>query len=253
MGTKYRPGFTIVETVMFLAVTGLLVTAILVSTGSTINVQRYRDSVSTLKSYIQDQYSEVFNVRNEEKSTDLACDSNAVVTGSGDTKARGQGDCVVIGRFTTISDNALQSSTVVGFGSSSKTIASDIDDLSSSYKISLLPGSESTTLMEWGTRIAWPASGPEGRAPTTPRDIAILILRSPRSGVSYTFTTDNINSQLEDMIVQGDSVPGQAARKICVNSDGLFDNNMSILINAFASNQSAVETRSNDLGDASQC
>src|ERR1035437_3824051 len=129
MGTNYKLGFTILETMLFLAITGLMVVAILVSTGSTINIQRYRDSVTSLKSYLQGQYSDVNNVRNEQRAINLSCDSNAVTSETGGVKnSRGQADCIILGRLIKIDDKDISSSTVLGYGSSLPD-RNDIDDL----------------------------------------------------------------------------------------------------------------------------
>ena len=46
-------GFTIIEVMLFLAVTGALAVAILVGSGVAIGQQRYKDSVNSLQSFIQ--------------------------------------------------------------------------------------------------------------------------------------------------------------------------------------------------------
>ena len=57
MSARTETGFTLVEAMLFLAITGLLTVGILVGSGVAISQQRYRDSVNSLKSFIQDQYS----------------------------------------------------------------------------------------------------------------------------------------------------------------------------------------------------
>lgn len=253
MGTSNKLGFTIIETMLFLAITGLMVVGILVGTGATINVQRYRDGVVTLKSYLQEQYSDVINVRNSTRTTPISCDDNANITNSGVTDPRGQSDCKILGRYVTIVDTSSETSVVVGYGSSSAA-SNDISDLKK-YKLSLLPSSTEKTDLEWGTKIAWPAKGPGSKSPTTPRSISILILRSPVSGLIYTFTADDNKISLSNMIVAGDTVPGQGQQKICVDPAGLLSGggDLSVFINAYATGPSSIETRSNNMGDLSSC
>lgn len=249
MGTQRHAGFTIIETVLFLAVTGLLIVAVLASTGSNIQIQRYKDSVSTLQNVLKEQFSAVDNVDNGETGQ-IAC-QNAIVSDSGDTRPRGQSDCYVMGRLTTIIEDEIRMVTIVGEGAAASN-ANDIAALKS-FKYGELPNSVDTRTMEWGSRIAWPKSGAGAKNPTTPRSIAILILRSPVSGLKYTFTNDNVNASITSMIIPGDTKPGQTERRICVDGNGSFDGGLRVVIGAFASGPGAVEVRSNDMGDGSIC
>lgn len=255
MGTSFKPGFTIIETLLFLSITGLLIVGVLAGTGTSINTQRYHDSVTTLKSSIQDLYSETTNVRNEDRTTPISCDTNAQTSEStGTTVPRGQSPCVILGTYMTIAATDITTNTVIGFNSSSSSYPSDIDELKA-YKMSLLPTSKATSTMEWGTQIAWPVSGSGSRTPSTPRTISILVLRSPTSGLVYTFTSDSIVTDVSSLIIPGvaNAGAGQSQRRICVNSSGLGQGGSAVLINAYAATASAVEQRSNDMGDASVC
>ena len=77
MGIKTDSGFTIIEAMLFLAVAGALTVAVLAGSGAAINQQRYKDSVNSFKSLLQQQYSEATNVVNDRDGTQ-AC-ANAVV------------------------------------------------------------------------------------------------------------------------------------------------------------------------------
>src|SRR6187402_1944283 len=106
MGIKTQNGFTIIETMLFLGVTGMLATAILVGSGVAIGQQRYRDSVNSLKSQVQQQYSEVTNVINS-RDKNWSCDVNGNVIeapDASDGESRGTTDCVLLGRLLTVDD-----------------------------------------------------------------------------------------------------------------------------------------------------
>ncbi len=258
MGNLNKNGFTLIETMLFLAITGALVAAVLVGTGASINVQRYRDSVTSLKSLIQSQYSDVLNVENLQTSN-ISCDSNANVGTTGTTEPRGQSDCVIMGKYMTINGSDVTTSTVIGHASGTTT--SDLSDIKliQSYNLSVLPSSTETSQLEWGTQIAWPKTGTGSKTPQTPREIAILIIRSPQNGQNYTFTGDDITAPLKSLVVAGTAaIPGQGQRTVCVASGGLTNNNdMAISIGAYAASSSDIESRSNatnlSLGIDSQC
>jgi len=253
MGIKNNAGFTIIETLLFLAITGLLIMGILAGAGSSIVVQRYRDSVDTLKTVLQTQYSETLNVRNEDRAVSLACDSNAITSETGAVLPRGQSKCVVLGRYMTIVDKTITVSTVIGANSSSTTYPTDIDELKA-YKMTRLSGSAEVSELEWGAQIAWPKSGSGSRSPSTPRTIAILILRSPTSGLTYTFTGDSDVSDVSTLVLAGTATSGgQSQRRVCVQSGDVFSGGLAVFINAYAAGASAIEVRSNEMGDSSTC
>ncbi|MEP7205018.1 MAG: hypothetical protein ABI716_02400 [Candidatus Saccharibacteria bacterium] len=262
MSASYTSGFTIIETMLFLAVTGVLVVGILAGTGTSINIQRYRDSASSLKSLIEQQYADNSSVHNGERATAISCDVNATVS-SGGTLSRGQSDCVELGRYLTIDDNAATTTTIVGQEPATLPVGSDIEKLQA-YKLSLLQTDTITssvqTPLEWGSRIAWPKSGAGSQTPTTPRWIGLLILRSPTSGLTYTFSSNDrppaaSTSYLHDMIIAGAADPnkGQSQQRICVDSNGGFGGGLAVVIGAYASSASSLQVRSNEMGDGSTC
>ncbi len=252
-------GFTIIETMLFLAVTGVLVVGILAGTGTSINIQRYRDSVSSLKSLIEQQYADNTSVSNGERATAISCDTDATVS-SGGSLSRGQSDCVQLGRYLTIDDNIATTTTVVGREPVPSPVGSDIAKLKL-YKLSLLQTDTITSSvqssLEWGARIAWPVSGTGFKNPTTPRQIGLLILRSPTSGLTYTFSTNDLTVTLSDMVIAGITADpvlrGQSQQRICVDSNGGFGGGLAVVVGAYASSASSLQVRSNEMGDGSKC
>lgn len=238
MGIKTETGFTIIETMLFLAVTGLLAVGILVGAGVSIGQQRYRDSVNSLKSYIQDQYTEVTNVVNSRNGT-WTCDSAGNVSQQTDVnsgQARGTSDCVILGRYITVdaSGMRLTTSNVVGYPLPGATQASsDIAELTTNYKLGLSSVDQDTTTVNWGAQIVKEKT-------TTPMPLAILIVRSPLSGAVSTFMQQGVPTSLTSMIVVGNM---NHAQDICVNADaGSFvGSRMEVQVSAFAADQSAIQ------------
>lgn len=240
-------GFTIIETMLFLAVTGVLVMAILIGTGTSINIQRYRDSVQSLQTTLQDQYSEVVNVRNETPSESLTCDNNAVVTAdpSLPSGTRGQDDCVLLGRYVrTLDDKTLAIDTVVGYVD--PNIAQSSNDLAvlQQYSINTNPDFSETYEVEWGAALH--QEGSENAA-----NFSLLVVRSPLSGVVRTFINPEQSIEprdIESLVVQANL---DRSLKLCIDAGGLFGaNKMAVTVVAGATSASGIEI----LGDGtSEC
>jgi type II secretory pathway pseudopilin PulG len=268
MSTTYKAGFTIIETMLFLAITGLLIAAMLVGVGTSINNQRYRDSVTSLQSFLQSQYSSISNVQND-RDNSWKCDSSAISSQTGALQNRGQSNCVLLGRYITIVEGNTTVATVLGYQTATAS-GTDIANLKASYTLGLSAINQQTDSLAWGTVIAWPVSGQGFQKPTTPRSIAILIVRSPDSGSIYTFTSDtpplliaNVkNKDLQAMLVTGTGLPpSQEPRTLCIDAQGLqglvASNNSAVYMHAYANGPTSIETRSNDIatsvGATSRC
>lgn len=209
-------GFTILETILFLSITALLATGVLAGIGTSINIQRYRDSVTSLQSVLQQQYSEVSNVSNDNTK---GCDD----------KPRGQSDCVILGRYiTTESNKILSIQRVIGqipLGS-----VSSLDDVRvfkddngidqprgyNAIVISSDVEAAETYEIEWGSSLV------EIEAKSSaPMAFSILILRSPISGTMRTFinpdsvvTASNIQNIITPVALTTNSI------KMCVEPSG---------------------------------
>lgn len=228
-------GFTIVETMLFFAITGLLIMGILVGTGTSINVQRYRDSVTSLQSYLQLQYSNVANVSND--TTTNTCNSS-------DSTPRGQSGCVILGKYTTISSDGATINTqdVLGSDISDSTdVSNDLSALKvSSIKVSLVDSE--TYELEWGSSVQYPGSG-------SAATLYMLILRSPSSGVIRTFISKTLPQDSDPSNLLVDAALSQSAR-LCVNSNGLLTGTtMAVQIDSNSTSASGVEI----LGDSNGC
>lgn len=267
MGTRTSPGFTIIETTLFLAVSSLLILLMIAGTGASLNTQRYRDAVQTFKSLVQQQYADLSSVQNG-REANWTCDSTSTVIEDGsDDKIRGQSDCFMIGKYMRIEGSAISVYTVLA-SQIADTQSDDIASLVSDYSLNTSMAEVEEHTMEWSTQIAWATAGTQDfKSPQTPRDIGMLFVRSPDSGLIYTFTSDSIpakdsinQSTFTNLLVAGPTVPGQAGRTICIESGGLFVNgDMGLYITPYATSSSSIETRTNDVNrtlqgaGASQC
>lgn len=238
MGINKNHGFTIIEVMLFLAVTGALTIAILAGAGVQINQQRYRDSVSSLKSFLQAQYSEVTNVIND-RGNNWECTDGTPQEATNGGQPRGTSNCVILGRLVTVdgSGTQLTASNVVGFKPATPDDANgDIEELQS-YDMSVTTIGQETDEVSWGARIV----NPQNLA--NPQSMAMLIVRSPLSGAVLTFTSNGVEPTQEGL--RGMIVPGNMQqRDLCVDpsAGSLVGQRLAVRIAAYASNQSAIET-----------
>ena len=242
-----KPGFTIIETMLFLGISGMLIISVMVGTGASINIQRYRDSVTSLQSVLQEQYSQVLNVNNG-RDSDWECDgATGVITkvDSGSGVNRGQTDCVVLGRFVTPSSDGKSLIVKDVIGSEPIDISSAENDIVAlkSLNIRVSPVNNSNYSVQWNAQMVKPLSD-------TSSSFSILILNSPLSGITRTFIspTEIVDESEISNLISGDYLDESVT--ICINSNGFFTGTrMAVFIRENASNASGVES----LGENSGC
>lgn len=263
MSKKGFSGFTIIETMLFLAVTAVLVVGILAGTGTTINNQRYKDSVYSLQSYLQKQLSEVVNASNDSEGgyQKYECNSSADIskTSSG-TISKGQSDCLILGKLITVTPttgvgtNQIISRTVVGRPNSTPASSSDTD-VFKSYKIrvtreGVVPSDKYE--IEWSNVLKSASSSGTG----ADSRLSILIMKSPASGIIRTYIdlTKAVGEGADlvsgpDKLVDGSNLQNEAV--LCVKpANGSIYNGefMAVILRKGASNTSGVEILSNSGG-----
>ena len=283
MDKRASSGFTIIETMLFLAVSGALLAGVIITIGSTISSQRYRDAADSFKALVQQQYNDVNNTQNG-RTNNYTCNSQGQVTEVVNANAgtpRGQSTCVSVGKYMTIRQGVIKIYPVVAYENTAAAQATnDITSLTSNYRLNVTSVGMVEDELRWGTRISFASVRPNagsGNARdigTGTRSIALLFVRSPKTGQMYTFSSNTPLSQadldngtdspsrLRNMIVAGENANGgQSARTICIDSTGLlstgFAGKLALYIPSYASNPGAIELRSNETlaanGMAEQC
>ena len=96
---KFAVGFTIIETMLFLAIAGLIFAGIVASTNGAIRQQRYKDAVQSFADDLRDLYSLAENTQVLDYGGGTAKCGNESAYESG----RGRSNCSVYGIFATIS------------------------------------------------------------------------------------------------------------------------------------------------------
>ena len=199
MRINSRSGFTVIEVVLFLAVTGLMMAGILASVGNGLHGQNYREGVNELRNKIQGQYDKVYSLTNNRSESLDPC------TASGSPE-RGTSNCLYVGRmihFNAPSGGSGSSLTIYpvvaelkpGLGGTStgnrfdgnlSTVADTYTYEIDNYRISVWTGEPSLTeeySFAWGLTGYEPSPSGPGFSPVS-LDIvdSLLILRSPADG-----------------------------------------------------------------------
>lgn len=239
MSTKTHHGFTVIETMLFLAVSGVLAIGILVSSGIAISQERYRDSVTSLKSFLQQQYAEVTSVVNSRDSEWRCTDTGAVVPGgAADFEARGASECVLLGRYITIDETGtlLTASNVVAYRIPGADVAvSDLAEIMTNYRLGASPIDQEKQQVAWGSQIVKPKP-----ASFEPQPLSILIIRSPLSGALMTFSMENVQTNINTLVNDANRT---TARNLCVNADAgsFMGDRIAVRLTANATSQGSVE------------
>lgn len=243
MNTTRNAGFTIIEVVLFLAITGLMAAVMLGGWTTMINTQRYGDSVKTLQAFMQQQYNLVYNVQNERNNA-YTCDSADGVKTNGSAVARGQTDCVLLGRYITLyngTDMSVRS--VIGIEPTGDTsTTNDIDALLAfdpKYSV------ENSGLADSEFVIPWGAVAIDSPSNKNAQNYAIAILRSPESGIVHTYAQKLTGSGQAPAVASFVTVANESEDIVwCLDAGApLVSSNMGVVIAKGASSQNFVYAR----------
>jgi type II secretory pathway pseudopilin PulG len=204
MTSVRQHGFTIIELILFLAISGALLTALMFGVNSNITQQRYRDSVISYRALLQQQYSEVANTRNE-RDDRWQCAASQVESVDGIGQPRGAGDCVLLGRYVQIKEGGTKVETGAIVGSEPADTSSLTGDITAlaAYNPRRSPIDVDTFTVDWQSQLR--------TEDTQATQASFLMLRSPISGLVRTFGAstelpfeirNNINEETAKAIIK---------------------------------------------------
>ena len=219
-GKNVASGFTIIEVMLVLAITGFLFIGLMGGMSASLARQRYKDAVQDVADGFRRMYSFVVDAQVHERDNDSACYglTSSAISGAGLTKnsgntGRGRSDCLVYGIVATIANSHIEMTELIGkdFNVVRKEeeerpeeerinldIANEMDVLKRTGVNNVVAFSDRTgscsniglvNLIEsfdsrWGTRIL-NTDGDDLEA-------TIIVFRSPRSGAIRTYVMDGI-------------------------------------------------------------
>lgn len=253
MSSEKNRGFTIIEVTLFLAVSSILAVALLVGMNNTINRQKYKDSVVTLKTYLQSQYTFAANTVSDR---DDSINCNNGVLSSNEGSLVGSTDCLVLGRIIKIVDDGSELRAVNIIGSKTRDIKGlgEKDNLIRNYRFintDTVAGELKSALKVESMYIPWGATvvKPDSQSDKI-QYIAMVIIRSPQSGAIYTFIREynNLNevndAAIKDIISSDTNISRETL--LCVRPDAgvsFFAQpvQLAVKINRNATNPSSIE------------
>lgn len=198
MGEKSKFGFTLIEVVLFIALSGALIVGIITSTSISINKQRYNDSVQSFAEFLRNIYSEATNVqniiddgKNEHGRSEKAIYGKLITFGESynlDGKLNNDNSIFVYNIIGDISSNpigedALSSLSKLNANIGEVIVGEGINQLS-------LIGSAYAYTPTYGARIEQTNSNDLFKG-------AIMVVRSPLSGTFYTYILDSTDHTVE--------------------------------------------------------
>lgn len=225
MAINTERGFTIIEVILFLTISGLLFAALLIGVSSSISGQRYIDSVRSVKALFEDQYSAAVNLQN---AANNGC--GVVSVGRGQSQ-----DCIILGRLVHIQSGgkSVQVSNVIAKEKSSpspyESNISDDDSFNRTMPMQWILGSDTRNIsLEWDSTLTNVGGSISG-------DEYIYILRSPVSGLMrvYIQSTHPINSLVPS---------SNPALKKCIMNDSGNQPKQLITIDPSSTNANFIKT-----------
>jgi len=281
-----RKGFTVIEVILFFAISGFLIIGLLLGMTSSIARQRYTDSVQDFADFLRGQYYAVSNPEHTMTNSilnSLRVGNSAYGTtfpGCNFAAGRGRTNCSMFGRLIVIGEdpnNAGDVSTymVLGIEREEYLSTNPLDRIFNSSPLIPDVGLTDSYTMQWGAVASGtvisspPASSPA--YPPTPiatRGASILIIRPPQSQTVRTFiledkinvgtfvnrfnaAVDDPTSLLSDYfnIATGGLTFQERQLDICVGSSDDQGRQRSIRLLAGGTNPSAVEVVSETDGN----
>lgn len=269
MGSKFSSGFTIIELMLFLAITGLLIAGILVNAANSLNDQHYRDGVESIKNKISAQYAKVYSLTNNNTvggGTTNIDPCQALDGNTSSTTLRGTSGCLYVGRLVqAIPGNGMSNlriSPVVakprpGFdagrfyanqqSAGGSATQGGTTELNARYQIARYDGNADlieNDQFDWGLAAVPPGSN----AMST---ISLLIIRSPIDGTVQTYNLLANDPGAVDYTNMGSRLTAAYSTdvKFCVaDLTGALDppQRMAVLVHKAATGPGDVETRLNN-------
>lgn len=240
---KRDGGFTLIEVILFLAISSALLLVAILTSGNLARHSRFSDTVNTYHSLIQRQYEEVMSgVNTRTSGPGIAC--------SGPTTKPGEDSCIVLGKV--ISFRFDSSAGFVRYVRAPNTSIANVGDVYSQLAViaptvEVLTTAEEPTVLQWGATIQEAsrstdevAAGPykAGSSPHRGLINAVAFLRGPNTSepVPYYFyysgndTAANVQAALRTALLDPSLTARTTAALCIINADDGLTNAAAITL-----------------------
>lgn len=213
---RFTSGFTVIEVMLFLAITGLMLAGVMVGIGGAIDRERYNDAVTSLHDFLQGQYNYIDNV-NTSRPADYSCSASGISEDLISGQPRGTSDCSIVGRLITSENGESITAQPIYATTDIKSIPSDIDneaDLLDAMGLTVAPSiadNQQVYNIAWDTNVYINANESQTA-------FSLALVRLHTSNLIRSFVVPSYQTNVDD-IVDG-AAPGSSAT-ICINRDGM--------------------------------
>lgn len=184
MGSHER-GFTVIEVILFLAISGLLLAVAIAAITTNINNSRFNDAIRSTTSYLQSQYSEVAAGKSDRDAL-RGCDAGGINPAA---TPLGMTDCVIMGRYIKLEGSTFTVRYIIGYRNSLLGISADdtqsVRDMSP--RVAADTAYQASYDVPWGIGLA-NATLWDGDSTRT----GFAIIRSPASGNILYYAVRNV-------------------------------------------------------------
>lgn len=225
-------GFTIIEVMLFLAVSGLMMVGLMVGTGAAIQGQQYRDAVQSYANFLRDQYSRVITVENDRLTEDVC------PLAEGEISNRGGSNCVIVGRYvaTGIARGSVSSESGGMDGQNYGTRPVYALKQNTGQWVYAVGDEDGEYQTNWSVQ-----TNVAGRPTSENVQLGVVMWRDPTQGLlKIALSHDLVPSSLNDFM-NTSSFAFAEDRQLCVRGSGLaISQAQSIFIDATAGSGDAI-------------
>ncbi len=203
-------GFTIIETSLALAVTGLVIALTLLGIGAGLNSQRYNDAVTQTVDFFRGQYTQASSTVNTRPVTEN-CGSGGITT-NGPSAIRGATECMLVGKMLR-SANGKDITVNQVIARSDPSLLANVSTMSDNAILSasqLQVGNLLETYQpDWATTLLVPST-------SNAATFSIMIVRTPVSGTIHTYSSSS------STVLPGAILSSQDDMTMCIDQKGFF-------------------------------